>query len=61
MHSIKSFSHLVKAPADEIFTELTWALQDDVSERATFHKLEDEPDAPLELINLVTVNQLLAI
>ena len=61
MHSIKSFGHLVKAPADEIFTEHFRALQDDVSERAAFHKIEDDPDAPLELIDVLAVNQLLAI
>ena len=61
MHSSETLCYLVQAPSNEVLTELAATLQDDISESPAFHELEDDPDALVELVDLVAVDQLLAV
>ena len=61
MHGIECFGYLVQGPADKVLTELTSTLLDDKCERSIFHELENDPNAPIVLIDLVAVNQLLTV
>ena len=61
MHVRKALAHLVEGPADEVLTYVTLASQDQVRERAAFHKLKEDPYTSLKVVDLLTTNELITV
>ena len=61
MHALQTKSDLVKAVFAEVFREITSFLHNDIRKVPSFHKLKDNPDSILEVKNIDTLDQLIAI
>ena len=61
MHGLQAQSHLVKTELAKVFREVSSPLQDDVDEIATLHELKENPEAILEVIDVLAPDHLIAI
>ena len=61
MHGLQTKSDLVETELAKVLREVASAVEDDICEVATFHELNKNPKAILEVIDFLALDQLLAV